>query len=266
MTIKIERIVLTKAQLAGIPEAERNLFVLLGHAANEINILGKLLHFASSSESATPLEAQAEQSQTNLLGALLAGKVYEFWQLLHSGYFKSAISRDYDPLLDDDTRTALVEMKRYFSQNNLIARIRNGHAFHYDVSQATEGFRTSEDGDPFDIYLSADNANSLYGFADTIAYRGMLERVTPGDLAKAISMLVTETMRATGWANEIMGGLMAVCIGRHLAVGPDTLSAEVVSIENAPPSDAVRIPFFVELKPPVEAELRVPPLVQPAGD
>lgn len=253
MTIRIERIVLTKTHLAAIPEQERNLFVLLGHAANEINILSKLLHFASSSDPRTQLHAQAEQAQTNLIGSLLAGKVYELWNLLQAGYYKSEISRDYDPLLDGDTRAALEAMGRYFSRKNLIARVRNEYAFHYEVGRIADGFRTSESTDPFDIYLSDGNANSFYGFADTIAYRGMLEPIAAGELAKAIGMLITETMRAADWASEIMGSLMAVCITRHIAKDPASLIGEVVDLEDAPTSDAVRIPFFVELKPPMDS-------------
>jgi hypothetical protein len=255
MTITISRISLTKDQLAAIPGAERNLFVLLGHAANEINILGKLLHFATSGEPLTQLHAQAEQSQANLIGSILAGKAHEFWLLLKRGYFGSEISRYYDPLLDDDTRAALDELKRYFSQDNLIARVRNGHAFHYDANQVIEGFRTTEDGDALDIYLSENNANSLYGFADTIAYRGMLELIAPGGPANAISALVKETLRATNWAGEIMGGLMAVCLNRHVADARGSIVATEIAIEDAPDSNGVRIPFFIALKEPKDVEL-----------
>lgn len=246
MAIRISRIALTKEQLVAIPEAERNLIVLLGHAANEINILVKMIHFASSSKSENPLQMQAEQSQVTLLGALLAGKVYEFWVLLQRGYFGAAVSREYSALLDKGTSEALAAMSRYFSQESLVSHVRHSHAFHYDPAQVTEGFRATNDGQQLDFYLSDSSANSFYAFADTIVHRGLLERIVPGDPGKAVTVLVEETLRAAGWAEEMMGGLTMACLKRHVAKDK-AFTEETIAVEDAPESSSVRIPYFVVL-------------------
>jgi len=192
MTVRIHHIGLSKERLGQIPAAERNLFVLLGHAANEVGVLAKLFHYCAGNHSEEPILEKAEHTQALLLARLLTGKIYEFWNLLQTGYFRSVLSRTYHDALDDEARSALDAMKRYFGQDNLVARVRNGHAFHYDVQQIENGFQTVLESEPLDICLSEPNANSLYAFADTIAGRAMLEAICPSDPEKAFAMLISE--------------------------------------------------------------------------
>jgi hypothetical protein len=249
LAITLHHISFTKAQLAAVPEAERNLFVLLGHAANELAIMAKLFHFAAGNHSDNPVIEKAENAQALLLGRLLTGKIHEFWELVRTGYFGTAISRTYRNDLPPETQVALEAMGRYFGQDNLIARVRNSHAFHYDVRQIAEGFRTLGDDEPLVAYLSQMNPNSLYAFADTISGRAMLENVSPGDPALAFNALITETSRAIGWINEIAGGLMVAFLTRHLGGNMYALGAREVQIEGAPNSQDVSIPYFVEIEP-----------------
>ena len=41
--MELHTVILTKSKLAALPQAERSLLVLLGHASNEINVLSKLI-------------------------------------------------------------------------------------------------------------------------------------------------------------------------------------------------------------------------------
>src|SRR5262249_43230227 len=42
-SMKIRRVILTKSDLGALPQTERSLLLLLGHASNEINVLSKLI-------------------------------------------------------------------------------------------------------------------------------------------------------------------------------------------------------------------------------
>jgi len=247
MTIRIHHITLSKEQLRIIPEPERNLFVLLGHAANETGVLAKLFHYCAGNHSEEPIFNKAENTQALLLGRLLTGKIYEFWNLLQNGYFRSAISKTYNGTLSDEIRSALESMGRYFGQDNLVVRVRNGHAFHYDVQQIGNGFQTVGDDEPLDIFLAENTVNSLYAFADTIAGYAMLEDIYPSEPERAFSMLVSETSRAVGWINIVTSGLMINCLERHLGGDLYSLNPQVIDIEGAQDSQSVSIPYFVEV-------------------
>lgn len=247
MTIRIHHIAISKARLAEIPEPERNLFILLGHAANEVSILSKLFHFCAGTTSTDAILVKSEHAQALLLGRLLTGKIYEFWSLLQTGYFGSAVARSYYDILDNETREALDAMKRYFAQDNLVVRVRNSFAFHYDVNQIADGFRRVAENESLDIYLSENNVNSLYAFADTIAGLAMLENIFSTDHVKAFNLLVSETARAAGWVNAIIGGLMVTCLQRNFGDNLYSLGARVIELDGAPSSQSAAIPFFIEV-------------------
>jgi hypothetical protein len=98
--MQLHRIKLTQAQLDAVPEQERVLMVLLAHAANELNTLTKLFHFCSTQKAPTPIEEQARNAQALVLARVLAGKLYECWELLQRAFFGARLSQTYEPEFD----------------------------------------------------------------------------------------------------------------------------------------------------------------------
>lgn len=245
--IELHRIALSKEQLDCIPVVERRLLVLVAHASNEVNTLSKLFHFSASS-SDEGISGHAERTQALVLGRVLAGKIYEFWKLLQVGFFGARLSREYEPLLDDESRNALDGLKRYFGRDNLIAVVRNKFAFHYAPDQVDAGYAALVDGDPLEVYLARHNGNTLFAFAETIAGRALLEGIHAGDPDAAFSALLEETSMAVGFITEVAGGLLDVCIRRNFQKNLYDFGAEIIEVEGVPDSQAVSIPFFIEIR------------------
>lgn len=250
--MNLHQVDLTKDQLDRIPVAERRLFILVAHAANELNALAKLFHFAASSASEHGLIGQAENAQALVLARVLTGKIYEFWKLLQISFFGAQLSKEYEGLMDADAAESLNELKRYFGRDNLISMVRNEFAFHYSPEQIDSGYRALVDGDPLQLYLAKRNVNTLYAFADTIAGRAMLEAIQPGEHKTAFAALIAQTSRAVGQINTVIGGLMIVCFQKHIGSSFYDLQSQLVEVDGVPESQKVAIPFFVEV--PDEAD------------
>lgn len=245
--IQLHQVDLSKELLDRIPEAEFRLFVLVAHAANELNALAKLFHFAASSASEAGLIGQAENAQAVVLARTLGGKLYEVWQLFQTSFFGAALSKQYEPLLESEAAESLKALKRYFGRDNLIATIRNKYAFHYSPDQIDAGYRAVIDEDPLQIYLAKQHVNTLYAFADTIASRAMMEAIRPGDHQAAFRAMIDETSDVLNHTNEVIGGLMLVCFRRYLGENLYSLGAKVVEVEGVPNAQKVAIPYFVEI-------------------
>lgn len=245
--MRIHHITLSRTQLDSIPESERRLLVLMAHAGNELNVLSKLFHFSAKAKSETPILQEAENAQSMVIGRVLTGKIYECWKLMQSAFFGSGLSKKYEPQFDPEASAALKALKQCFGRENLIEKVRNGHAFHYSPEQIDAGYRTLVDGDPLEVYLAKANANTVYTFADTIAGRAMLEDIKPGDHQRAFEMLVEETSKAVGRINEVIGATMTICFKTYLGGDLYALGAKVIEIEGAPDSQSVSIPYFVEI-------------------
>ena len=77
MPPKVTTLMIPKSTLAAIPDAERSLFFMLGHIANELSCLRRLLIIAIHYKWPEPVRASIHVSQALLLAKMLAGKCRE---------------------------------------------------------------------------------------------------------------------------------------------------------------------------------------------
>lgn len=246
--VLLHHISLTKAQLDAIPEDERVLVVLLAHAANELNVLTKLFHFCSTHKIATPVEEQARNAQSLVLGRVLTGKIYECWELLRKAFFGAKLAKTYEPSFDAEAQAAMKALKQYFAADNLVKTVRNRHAFHYAPDQVVAGYVSVQDNDPLDIYLSEANANTLYTFADTIGGRAMLHDIDATDHKKAFETLVSDTAKVIAWLNQVIAACLVIAVRKYVG-GADleAIGATTIDVTGAPNWQSVTIPYFVEI-------------------
>src|SRR5215510_7875427 len=150
--MKVYEIPISKRQLDAIPADERVFFFQIGHLANELSTLNRLLLFVSNSNGITDLERRARNAQAMLLIRLCSGKLFEGWQMLQRDFFGSKLSKEYEPLMDESGRNSLTEIKRYFSKSNLIKDIRDNFAFHYSAEDLRNQIERINDNDALYIY------------------------------------------------------------------------------------------------------------------
>jgi len=245
--LQIHHITLSRQQLDVIPANERRLLILLAHAANELNILAKLFHFTAQASSEIPMLLLAENAQGLVVGRLLTGKIYEFWQLLQTSFFGSALSKTYQCQFDAEALAALNALKHYFSRENIIATVRNKFAFHYNPAQIDAGYEALVEGDALEVYLAQHNVNSLYAFGDIIVGRAMLESINPTDHRAAFEMLIAQTSEIVSHIDTVISQIMAICFKAYLGRDLYALGAKIMEIEGAPDSQEVAIPYFIEI-------------------
>ena len=69
-----------------MPQAERALLLLLGHADNEINVFSKLLLMTPKHDPPVDLMNHVEAGQIFILLRVLIGKLHEAWELFKTSY------------------------------------------------------------------------------------------------------------------------------------------------------------------------------------
>jgi len=179
--MKVYEIPISQQQLHSIPSDERLFFIQIGHLANELSTLNRLLLFVSDTTGTTEVEKRARNSQALLLVRLCLEKLFEGWQMLQRDYFGSKVSKEYGGLLDESGKNSLNEIKRYFSKNNLIKDIRDNFAFHYSSEDLQNQLQRTTDTGTLYIYLGYAHGNSFYSFADVLVGSAMLSKVPGAD-------------------------------------------------------------------------------------
>ena len=242
--MKLERIQLTPMQLMSIPEKERQLLILLGHALNEINVLTKLFLIAGIFENKPKWRAQGQVCQALVLGRTLTGKLNEVWELIVKGYLRNGLSKKYDKVLDSEGKEASRWLRKYFGKKNLVFKVRNSFAFHYSLNHAGLEIPADLPPEELSIYFGETNGNSLYQFAEHVMGMAMLQSINPTDPTVAFDALVTETADITGHFNALAQRIM-YCI-LESSIGQEQLSQMLEPIDCGPVKDSteIDIPFF----------------------
>jgi hypothetical protein len=243
--MKIHRAPIDPEKFRSIPDDERALLVLLGHAVNEINVLNKTFYLACQHPDEPLWRVHAHVSQSLVFARALTGKLWETWMLLQNGYFGTALSRKYQDKLGDEATQALDRLKQYFSRNNLIKTIRDRFAFHYSLSDVNCIPSVLPTNDELVMYLAKDNGNTLFYFSDVIVNSALLEAINPGAPERAMDRLMTESAKVVSQINEAAGAIMATIVGGYLMAADGKLLIEEIEIGEPPLAEQVELPFFI---------------------
>src|SRR5262245_57814495 len=183
--MKLLRASLTKNDLAVLPQAERSLFLLLGHASNEINVLSKLILMVMRKDAAPSQVANnVEAGQICVLVRVLMGQLHEAWRLFQKRVLSDRpLFNKYVPQLDADGAAALDNLKKHFGGTSPLTKIRSKVAFHYpdDDNLTEQSFQAVAESEPLELYLTTQVGNSFYHASEVIVMSTAVRMVMSGE-------------------------------------------------------------------------------------
>jgi hypothetical protein len=241
---------ISKSDLEKIPEKERIFFLLIGHLANELNILYKFLIMCfNRHESDIEAINRAQLYQALTINTILIGKIYEAWRMLEK-LIKSNIIKDYEPLLSQNVKNIMAELIVYFGNKNLIKSVRDKFAFHYDFKKLKQGFENIPADTDFEIYLSESYANSFYYPSAAATHYAILHMIDQ-DEKVAVGKLFDEVQKISGKMIDFIGHLMSVIVKKYLLEdGKRQMALKPLDIGEQPDLGKTTIPFFVKAPKP----------------
>jgi hypothetical protein len=237
--MKITQIKITKKELDSIPEEDRTLLVLLGHLANELSILHKFLVFTLPRSGASAPESQIRVAHFMLIARIYVGKLLEGWNLLNNIYFR--LSKKYEATLSPEGKEYLDKIKKYFSGKNLIYKLRNAYAFHYDTKEMKPQLDLFEETDEFKIIIGGPFANNYYLISEEIITRGMLSQIDKNEQT-AIEMLMNNLLDVSKAFMNFIGHCNVAIFELHFS--SKQFNQSEIDIGEQPILDKFRIPIF----------------------
>ena len=247
--MELYRVTLTKSSLAALPPAERSLFLLLGHASNEINVLSKLILMATR-KNAPPsrIANNVEAGQVCVLLRVLVGQLHEAWELFRKrAQTNRSLHQKYVSQLDADGAAALNNLKRHFGASSPLTKIRDKVAFHYtDKDNLTEqSFQALAETEPLELYLTTEVGNSFYYAAEVVVMSTALRMGTSSnDQAAAFSELCSMVVKVSRDIIELFGQLMGVILKTFM---PD-LERQIENHPDGPKLSTLGLPYFIDFE------------------
>ena len=242
----IHKVTISKEQLNLLPEKERVFFIQIGHLANELTILTKLLIYAHS-DSEIDAVRKAYTTQASVISRICIGKIFEGWRLLESSLFASGLSKKYETKLSPTGSESLKKLKKYFGKKNIISEIRNRFSFHNPSFEEVRDLLASipEEAE-LAMYLGTQVANSNYYLSEEIISRAMLTCVASQSLEHAMDKMHKELSEVSVWLVEFCGHCMVALSDEHWSQCKEDLRLEQISVKSQGNIRDFTIPFFVE--------------------
>jgi len=243
MTITIYDIKIPKSTIEQMAEHERKFFIISGHILNEINFFGKIFLWSSLTDNLnSKLQDHVSVTQKLASAKVLAGKLFESWNVIQKLYFQSRLSKETNEFLREESLLALKELKKYFgNSSNLIATIRNKFSFHYDYNALNSDFSAIPENEDWNIYLSEQNSNSLYYLSEMVVNRSMLTTIDSYDPEKALNQITVEVNFVWDQIVNFLSGYIIYLNSKYFQMNRD----QIHFMEGVNLLDVI-IPYFVK--------------------
>jgi hypothetical protein len=243
--LKLYRVRIPKQKLNSISEGERILFFQLGNLFNELNILHKCLIVSNPNKKYKNLaEERGQNTQSLFFLRILSGKLYEGNELLKNGFFNK-VSKEIYPHLSNEDKENLDKLKKYFEKENIVEKVRNKFAFHYDLDNVKSELQRIPDSEYFELYPLEDRANSLYYMSEEMVIRAILSNITPlksqEALQEAMDLLFGDVIKVAGWFLNFIDSFMLVIVKKI----PEIDLEEMGDIDS-PDFEKMYLPYFLK--------------------
>jgi len=241
--MKCHIIELPKPKLATLPTKEIAFLTVILHLANEINILHKAaIASKPGGKLPDPIVDSAHNCQALFFLKILAGKLYDGWRTIETGFFATKISRKYERLLPQLSKDALERLKKYFADSsNVVKDVRQKYAFHTDFERITESLNSLPDSEPLRIAITDSIGNIYAQFAEAVTNWSVLNAIETKTMDEAIKKLMTEALLTV--PNDFLH--FAYGFG-ETALGQCDYTATEHQLDGATSIDAANLPYFVD--------------------
>jgi|SRR5665213_4006995 len=163
--LDVLRLPVTQDHLLKMTKEERALFLVLGHAANQVNALWKLVIILTNGTDDDPVKQ--------------IGAMREALKLVEKRFVQSPLGREFLSLLDPQASEALGRLKKRFGKLDMFVVIRDSYAFHHPtIDEMEEAFQRankseySEEAD-WAVYFNKALLNTFFFVSDFVFVHGM---------------------------------------------------------------------------------------------
>lgn len=249
MPLDLRRIPIPIALLEKLGREQRSFLLLGGHALNELNSLNKAFLAATNNKVETDtkqIEGLAAGLQGMVFARLLAGKLFEAWELIRTRFLgRSGFVDEMSPMLHPDATRALTELKEYYEkQRNGIVYIRNNYAFHDTEKLMERHWRRSAERHPMEWILGGTIGNNLFTGGTATCNMSVFDLYDAQHLGRGMDGFFNELYDIVRKTTTCLEGINLVILERAAGERIAALPHLTVRI-NPPRADSIRIPYFM---------------------
>ncbi len=243
-SVNLLHITFSKKDLDCIPQDEAAFVLQVGGLIHEVISLQKFIHMSGQGVD-NPIQRTAETAQGMYFFRLLAGSLFEGWELLtrrHNEY--KIIIAKYKPKLDNIGKSSFDKLENYFSnKNNACERIRNKFSHHHDYGEVLKIFRKWPKNDKLEFYLAQQHVNCRYMASDTVTNLAVLGTTEMQNMQTKLSTLLEEIGEMARAFIEVISEYLFLIFQE--VIKKKGLQEKEIKISGVPSLKDLRLHYFV---------------------
>jgi hypothetical protein len=245
--MKLYVLPIPKDKLDIVPQAEKAFYIHAGHLRNELMVTLKILKASINKPSDDPILTHVRVAQTFYLSRMLAGKIWEGWDLVKRSYLNKKLRPSIENYLSPEAKLSFKELEEYFAKKkNVINLVRNRFAFHYDPSLIEKQLESVDESDKLAVYVGEKEANIFYQMSEITASKAMLDAIEHGNFEAANRKLMNDVTVLSRHLIKFCDGCLLRMTDAYFGTDRIALNPEEVEIAEVPSRDEITLPFFTE--------------------
>lgn len=183
--LELFRVEFAHAEFLQLPREEREFFVTLAHATNDLRHVFYLSVAAERGTKSADREERKLAIHQLLFGVrLIYSILHEAWKVIERSWNGKGLGRTWHDRLDVKAKQGLSYLNKYFNaKDNLCRTIRDHFGFHY-LPDHLQGPLDARWNRVDDFISGRRSANIFYSFAEEIRAVAMAQATLPPDAAK----------------------------------------------------------------------------------
>jgi hypothetical protein len=228
------------------------------HAHNELVILNRLLLFSATPTGDGELHDVSHSIQQWCILQMLAGKLYQTWQMVFDGFCKASPEDPALAGLQPEHKVSLLWLQGYFKEKTSpVQVIRDQSAFHYDKRSLGKDITNLGSGEN-KIWIAEHPANALYFLGSSFVFRRLFTTIANNADGASGTPFVDRTAEGFEIANndvnnvnlhmhQLLYGLIRNMLENSLGKSLDEIEQLRIPVVGAPTPDQVALPTFVDI-------------------
>ena len=245
--IEVQRFQIRKEDILSLGKEETAFLLLAGHAANQLNVLIKIVNLSSNYSSEAEIANKLSAAQTHILIRLLYGTLGETLEWMKRPDTQKLIGMKYHEKLPTESKSAYARLKALWGRPNILHYLRNNFAFHFPKpDQILAGLASVPDEEDWSWYAAPEDTNSLYLISELAVGYGSLSAASELQENEAFSKIMSNVIAVSNDFSAVLGSLIAVIAGQNLL---EKFERSIVRFHGAPDAKTTSLSFFHEEVP-----------------
>lgn len=243
---KVSAVRFSKEQFMALSPAERELFIRVGIAQNDLMVTSRLwgAHlFRQPPISKVALDAHVIQQMTTLF--LFLGKLFEAIRVFETRFQRTLLSPEYQKHFNPKQLEAVRTLNAANGKRGLWAAIRNSFAFHpHDADLSKFMGDCCDPGQVLSIYFGDPDGNSMSSFAVEPLYASFMKLTGKSDPQEGLRYVQQGASDLLQAFRDFAVAVQTTIIFKMLGTKP-TLEECAIDISEFLPQDHISLPFFM---------------------